>query len=531
MESPISTGGPFLSSSLLPTPADKQQLMSLLRSNSVPVDRSRFDVVIASSRSEVARYDTEIRRLQRLLDRMTSERAELLDYTAGCRSLFSPIRRLPTEIITEIFALCSPGQVSFFDPMEETPGDMFGRSSQSHLLRLSQASSHWRDIIMQTPWLWATIAVDCPEPGGQAKRTTALLSRSLERSGSCLLAVGCIGNSMDGGALELLAQHSARWQTADIYLNKAAADSLSSSRGNFSNLKRLKIGGFGPRSNLFSTASKLTHVTLAISQGMVPDLPWAELRQVDFYFLHQDPSEILSVLTIMGACSSGCVFNVYRLDLGLLAHQPPLAAVVSDIQALSLSLDGSRARLGEILKALTLPRLQKLTIWSCFHWPRDHFPAFASQSSFPSGLTSLSLHDTVISEDDLAACLSEMDALAELFIQDFSENVLVTGMLVTHMLVTDSLLRRLTWTADSSCLVPHLSSMRFASFFSFRSQALLVFITSRLHSGRKGGVPFEMDLSWQTAQEPQIEDSVLAHILQLRDDRKLRWQLERHETD
>ncbi|KAJ7615226.1 hypothetical protein DFH06DRAFT_1239900 [Mycena polygramma] len=480
MECPPSTGGTLFSSSLLPTPADKEQLISLLRSNSVPVDRSRFDVVIASSRSEVARYDTEIRRLQRLLDRIVSERAELLDHTVGCRSLFSPIRRLPTEIITEIFALCSPGHVPFFDPMEEVPDDMFDRSSQSHLLRLSQVSSHWHDIIMQTPWLWATIALDCPEPNDQANRTTALLSRSLERSGSCPLAVGCVGNSMDGGALELLAQHCARWQTADIYLNKAAADSFSSARGNFPNLKRLQIGGFGPRSNLFSTASKLTHVTLAISQGMVPDLPWAQLRQVDFYF-YQDPSEIHSILAIMGSCSSGSVFNVYRLDLNSLAHQPPLAAVVSDIQALCLSLDGSGARLGEILEALTLPCLQKLTIRSCYHWPRDHFPAFASRSSFPSGLTSLSLHDTVISEDDLAACLSEMDALGELFIQDIGDNGIRE-----HMLVTDSLLQRLTWTADPSCLVPRLSSMRFASFFSFRSQALLDFITSRLHSGRKG---------------------------------------------
>ncbi|KAJ7615206.1 hypothetical protein DFH06DRAFT_1239833 [Mycena polygramma] len=486
MECPPSTGGTLFSSSLLPTPVDKEQLFSLLRSNSVPVDRSRFDAVIASSRSEVAR-------------------------------LFSPIRRLPTEIITDIFALCSPGRVPFYDPLEEVPDDMFERSSQSHLLQLSQVSSRWHDIIMQTPWLWATIV--CPQLDSRAKRATALLSRSLDRSGSCRLAVGCVGSRMDGGALELLAQHCARWQTADIYLNKAAEDSFSSARGNFPNLERLQIGGFGPRPNdLFSTASKLTHVTLAISGGMVPDLPWAQLRQVDFYF-YRNTSEIQSILAIMCSCSSGCVFNVHHLDLEFLAHQPPLTAVVSNIQALCLSLYDSGARLGDILEALTLPCLQKLTIQSSYHWPRDHFPAFASRSSFPSGLTSLSLHDTVISEDDLAACLSEMDALSELFIQDFGDNDYRENVLVTA-----SLLQRLTWTADPSCLVPHLSSMRFASFFSFRSQALLDFITSRLHSGRKGNVPFGMDLLWQTAEEPQIEDT-------LRDDRKLYWHLERYEMD
>ncbi|KAJ7646254.1 hypothetical protein DFH06DRAFT_575937 [Mycena polygramma] len=530
MDSRYSAGDRLFSSSLLPTPMEKEQLLSLLRSNSVPAEHSHFDTVIASSRPEVVRYDTEIQRLQRLLDRMLSERAELLHYIDGCRSLFCPIRRLPTEIITEIFALCSPDPVHLYDPKEEVPDDMFERGSQLHLLRLSQVSVRWHDIIAQTSW---TITLDCSGMDRQVNHRRILLSRSLERSGHCPLVVSCIVNKMESGAPEqMLARHCARWRTADIYLSTEAAESFSNTKGNLPILERLEIGGSGPLPNdIFSVAPKLTHVTLAINRGIVPKLPWAQLRRIDYHFHDGTDAEdqIQSILAIMGSCSSQCVFNVHRLDLSYLAYSAPLTSIVSNIQALSLSLYDTEAQLGKILRALSLPCLQKLVFRGWDHriiWPRDHFPVFVSRSSSPSVLSTLFLHDVVISEDELVACLSDMNALSQLFIQD-----IVDGRDTESILLTDSLLRRLTWTADSSCLAPHLSSMRFASLFTFRSQTLLDFITSRLPSGRRGNVPFEMDLTWQTAEEPHIDGSVLAHIVQLRDDRQLRWSLERCEID
>ncbi|KAJ7656165.1 hypothetical protein DFH06DRAFT_476749 [Mycena polygramma] len=526
MDSRYGAGDMLFSSSLLPTPMAKEQLLSLLRSNSLPADRSHFDVVIASSRSEVARYDTAIQPLQVLLDRMIRERAELLHYADGCRSLFSPIRRLPTEIITNIFTLCSPEPVSFYDPEDEDQwDDMLDRSSQLHLRRLSQVSSRWQDIVMQSPQLWTTIAFDCQEEN-QVALVEGLLSRSLDRSARCPLAIGCVVSSLDAGTIEILVRHCERWRTADIYINPTVADSFLNLKGNVPLLEDLKIGGCGPRPNdIFSSAPKLTHVTLAITAGTVPKLPWSQLRNVDYDFYDGDHprGRIQSILSVMSACSRECVFNVHRLYLSSLAHHPPLTAVVSEIQALSLSLyDG--AQIGELLQALTLPCLRKLTLRSCDSWPRDDFSAFAARSSFHSGLTSLSLYDTVISPDDLVACLSGMNALSELFIED-----IVDDGDVENLLVTDSLLQRLAWTAGSSCLAPHLSSMRFASLFTFGSQTLLDFITSRLPSATGGNIPFEVDLTWLAEEEPHIDNSVLAHIVQLCNNGKLRWRFERYD--
>ncbi|KAJ6592362.1 hypothetical protein B0H19DRAFT_883342, partial [Mycena capillaripes] len=76
---------------------------------------SHFDSIIASSPPELVRYNAEIDRLQKTLHRLVSERAALQQYMNGCRSISSPVRSLPPEVLAEIFALCSPDPASFYD--------------------------------------------------------------------------------------------------------------------------------------------------------------------------------------------------------------------------------------------------------------------------------------------------------------------------------------------------------------------------------------------------------------------------------
>ncbi|KAF8178871.1 hypothetical protein K438DRAFT_1457434, partial [Mycena galopus ATCC 62051] len=58
--------------------------------------------------AELVRYDTEIKRLQTVLNGLVSDRAMLADYADGCQSLFTPVRRLPPELLVEIFEACAP---------------------------------------------------------------------------------------------------------------------------------------------------------------------------------------------------------------------------------------------------------------------------------------------------------------------------------------------------------------------------------------------------------------------------------------
>ncbi|KAJ7673661.1 hypothetical protein DFH06DRAFT_1172974 [Mycena polygramma] len=202
---------------------------------------------------------------------------------------------------------------------------------------------------------------------------------------------------------------------------------------------------------------------------------------------------------------------------------------MSDIQSLEWGLgdiddeDHSRQVIGGLLGGLTLPGLQALTLNSCFDeaplfWPRDDFLAFASRSLFHQKLTKLCLHDMVITADELVECLLEMQVLKELFIQDVPSK--------DHVLITDHLLRRLTWTSGPTFLIPRLSSFRFASGHHFDDYTLLDLVESRLVSGRTVMGPFKVVIDWQ--REVAMDDWASACFTDLVGKRKLIFKCAEH---
>ncbi|KAJ7675577.1 hypothetical protein DFH06DRAFT_1169930 [Mycena polygramma] len=476
-------------SSLLPTLSQMHELQAQLRSNSLP--SSEAQSVLASFVSDITRYDTDIEVLQAALGRLISERDALTEYSAAYHSLFSPVRRLPTEILAEIFTLCSPPPVSFSDVRRRTPPDALDRTAQSHLLRLAQ-------VCHNCPSLWSTIEVHL----GQRYDHLELLARSLDRSANCPLAIHCIAtNHRAIRCLRLLLQHSGRWRTADMYLESTAVISLFSEKSDFPLLERLEIGGAENLNFLhtFETAPKLTQF---------PVLPWTQLHHVKFSScsaMGNDYAEFLGGLSILASCSpeSAVEISVWDLiDLDPPSMPPPpvechirnslgfahFQQAVDSILALALRASGSNG-----------------------------FLEIASRSSFRDSLTKLCIRNILILEHELVDCLSALPALTELFVQD------MPGDLAT--VTTDDFLRRLTWTADLWCLTPHLASVHFGSLFTFDGGVLLDFVKSRVIPGRTHRGPFAVEMLWLPQSEPRFEPSVAAQFVELRDKRQLRWSL------
>ncbi|KAJ6543030.1 hypothetical protein B0H19DRAFT_1035459 [Mycena capillaripes] len=508
----------LFSSQLLPTPAQKDQLLQLLRSNSAPPTESYLRSIIASSPADVARYDEEIEQIQVVLNRLISERDALQEYSHGCGSAFAPVRRLPTEILTEIFALCSPTPILYCDGTQEIPTDVFKRTAQHYLSQLSQVCSSWYRTVMGTPSLWATIEVDLtydPATPKQIDKYVEHLARSLDRSGLCPLTIQL--NAYDTSAnpgLELLAQNSERWRVMDMYNDANTSTSLSHAKGNLPLLEYLGLGGSTKDIDIFETAPRLSHVILPDLLGPPPKLPWSQLRDITYHSSRRPilyNGAISDVLTVMSRCSSQCEFNIYNLDISRLTLPiSDLVPVDSSIRALRLDIldtkseEHSRQAVGEILGTLTFHCLRELHIRSSapderLFWPRDHFSTFASRSSLRQTLTKLFLYDVVITEKELIECLSQMHALLELFIQD------VAGSLdfdrPDHTLITDLLLQKLTWRADSSCLVPKLTNFALASVFFFDEDTFLHFVTSRLVPGHTDDGPLRIQTTGLIGQD------------------------------
>jgi hypothetical protein len=212
--------------------------------------------------------------------------------------------------------------------------------------------------------------------------------------------------------------------------------------------------------------------------------------------------QIEDVLAIMRCFPRGCRVEILNLDLSDIALPiPAQSPVESNTSSLELSVtenydpDHFRQAFGEFLGTVSLPFLEQLSLRAvgihALLWPRHHFLACASRSSFRHTLTKLLFENIIISEDELVECLSEMPALLDLFLHDVP--AMAVGE-VDHILVTDSLLRRLASTPDPSCLTPYLSTLRLGSLFTFDHEILLDFGTSRVVPGKSGDNPFGIEL-------------------------------------
>ncbi|KAJ7691932.1 hypothetical protein B0H17DRAFT_934548, partial [Mycena rosella] len=95
--------------------------------------------------------DGEIARLRDQLNELEEERALLSGYRAQNLGILSPLRRMPPEVLGEIFSWTLP---TASDEPDEAGFDL----SQSPWL-LTHISSRWRTAALSTPSLWALVSI------------------------------------------------------------------------------------------------------------------------------------------------------------------------------------------------------------------------------------------------------------------------------------------------------------------------------------------------------------------------------------
>ncbi|KAJ7145731.1 hypothetical protein C8R44DRAFT_599599, partial [Mycena epipterygia] len=171
------------------------------------------------------RYEAEILRVKAVLKQLELDRAAVADYSCLCRCILSPVRRLPSEVLVEIFVLCVlrvyPLLGSFTDEPERSLAREMSRLAKSDLLQLSQVCPRWHRLVMGTPTFWATADLDLLFwDRSREPRMLDLLRSSLERGGGSLMDVRVRPpdefRHHFGEPFVLLAQHSRRWRAASL---------------------------------------------------------------------------------------------------------------------------------------------------------------------------------------------------------------------------------------------------------------------------------------------------------------------------
>ncbi|KAF7358726.1 F-box domain-containing protein [Mycena sanguinolenta] len=510
-------------------------IRDLLRSHSTPPPNISSTVSFLAE--ELEKCDKRIAELEEELDRLETRREALAAYHQDCSSLLAPIRRLPPEILTDIFQLCRPSEPDFSRSKSKAYCGI-AHLGQESLLWVSQVCVLWHTIVMSTPSLWTTISLHgCALRGTrqQFETTMELLGLAFERSGSLPLNVQF--DSLEKNctryrhALELIASHSARWKSAKFMTHPSDFVYLSRVKGNLPLLTTLElyIGGTGvEKLDFLEFLPSVKNLTVYGSiQSCMPRLPLRGL--VTYKCLALQPNAIASTVASMSRLSHPCAVHVeVDVENWMQAYSSGLRIpeTSSNMSELSLKLTQTFFRptrcfqtLEEIFAALTLPALRELSFMADrdpLPWPHEQFMSFSIRSSFHHHLHCLDLFRVHITESELVDCLSTLPALQELSIADR----------FPRPLVSDTFLTTLTLTPErSTCLVPHLRVLDCISDFRFDDNIYLAFLMSRCGSAASSQAPFVSRMRCSMEYYRRLMDAnVVARIEHMCAQRVLRFE-------
>ncbi|KAF5329125.1 hypothetical protein D9758_017149 [Tetrapyrgos nigripes] len=369
-------------------------------------DISRMQHLVENAERDLERYDTEIGALTEILNKLQEERKTLQRYTDEHRSLLAPVRRLPVELISEIFAFATcPDGLTIGQGYIDTP-----------TLAFSQTCNVWKNIVYSRPALWSCWDIDL---GNSTPRTISLLQQYLDRSGDAPLTFKISATDIDDedaldelhkdgwNMLEIILSHRLQWKEAtfnlhwDIYTEGYYRMRSSIPRQTDRPLDSLEVLNIhwtcdsmvlDPDADSDSDPNKKTFFHLFPG--------WPALRSLSLDAFHPFlpfPFEKLQELKICDNCADGSPGDIFELCGGLehlslrtgdqyLGDFDDLNVTHKSLQSLELYVGDEYAAIG-LFEGLTVPCLTTLKVSGTIvdqeeDWQRS-FRAMLARSKCP----------------------------------------------------------------------------------------------------------------------------------------------------
>ncbi|KAF9003581.1 hypothetical protein BDQ17DRAFT_481501 [Cyathus striatus] len=199
----------------------------LHRKNVIPTgpDRVLADSNISYAQSEIVLLDKEIARLQQSVNALQNRRDALQQFEYQERCLFTPIRKLPEDVLRQIFLQphlhSNRIYACYYDPQE-------------FIQKVTQVSAHRRFVAHSCALLWSSFSAN-PHESKMSSRTIAMLGRFIEQ---CLLLSKDVPLSISIGiryspeilsehCIKMIAQNAYRWKDVAI-LNRELLKAIES---------------------------------------------------------------------------------------------------------------------------------------------------------------------------------------------------------------------------------------------------------------------------------------------------------------
>ncbi|KAJ6458894.1 hypothetical protein DFH09DRAFT_1062962 [Mycena vulgaris] len=459
-------------------------------------------------RAALDKFDADIESAQSVLRSLLTERDQTHETLEAHRALLSPIRRVPPEVLCEIFLHCLPKTTYIQASVAHCP------------LLLTQVSSNWRSVALATPALWTSIAVNLTPQS--CLPDLRLIETWIARSGLCPLSFH-IAESIQkdhydarmltsASILELFAPHYSRWQhirleyqdwRIETGFSKLPCDTPPQS------LETLHLA------RDFWRPTEETQLSLMLSAPRLRNCTWvsntdlgtfrAPFPQLAKLFLERPlvAEDFMHVLS-EGANLSACQFFVLASSGSNLAPRTVPFVLRHNLRSLDLTAD----LFGRLFNQLELPCLTEISVrrfdivpHPAPVWPQQEFMSLLLRSK--CSLEVLSFSDMDITPDEMTDCLRHTST-------SLQKLILNNDRRMRHTIINDNVLRLLTWRqpeigGSQLSICPHLSMVKFWNCHSSSDGVLADMVESRWKV-RDGGPPKILNIAFLMLESSHAED-------------------------
>ncbi|KAJ7684622.1 hypothetical protein DFH06DRAFT_1288884 [Mycena polygramma] len=450
--------------------------------------------------AELSRKELAIAATQASLDELLCEHAELSRTSQKHKAFIAPIRRIPPELIAEIFtqsmalearAFETDDSDSFYGSEGIGAGDKYyivtPRVQQPPLI-FGEICRDWRLVALSTPRFWNSLTLKCAHSSMQAN--LHLLETWVKRAGNLPLSFRLyqqVGSDtpqtieMCRKLIQSLMPYAHRWRWLDLhYLPTAAYQVLGALFvGCVQQLEYISVIHtsqspqieFSSPWESFQIAPKLhdLHFDCISAAGIRvdaerPTFPWSQLTRIDVGDC--SPHDCLHIL----AQASAATFCIFLLTQTSTSTQPPF--VHSQLQTLKIK---SYVNMQPFWSTITCSALSTLSVelHSMGAMGSHDFPQFIARCSGSIG--DLTLCESGINDTEFIACLGQMPRLRSLYVSDFGVN-LFTNMVGKALTLTSAI------ESASRPLLPQLESFTLSGGRWCSDKCLARMLESRIPS-------------------------------------------------
>ncbi len=144
-----------------PDHSRSSRVSELLRCNDPPsdIELSDFQSIAKSGPGRIADFDEKIARTRESLTVLIHERRVLEANIEDARTLSSPIRRLPSDVLRTIALEAIPSPYEVLNPIKALVDSTNSLDSTEPPWTLAHVSHRWRLTIVNAPEMWSSMSL------------------------------------------------------------------------------------------------------------------------------------------------------------------------------------------------------------------------------------------------------------------------------------------------------------------------------------------------------------------------------------